>query len=59
VTGHIVVTGCAGFIGSHLTDRLLADGRAVVGSDSPIHRCVCVLRLLSARDDICMLPKRR
>jgi nucleoside-diphosphate-sugar epimerase len=26
VKGHYVVTGCAGFIGSHLTDRLLADG---------------------------------
>jgi len=34
VTGHIVVTGCAGFIGSHLTDRLLADGHTVVGIDS-------------------------
>ena len=34
VTGHIVVTGCAGFIGSHLTDRLLADGHMVVGIDS-------------------------
>ena len=32
--GHIVVTGCAGFIGSHLTDRLLADGHTVVGIDS-------------------------
>ena len=32
--GHIVVTGCAGFIGSHLTDRLLADGHTVVGVDS-------------------------
>ena len=31
---HVVVTGCAGFIGSHLTDRLLADGHAVVGIDS-------------------------
>ena len=31
---HIVVTGCAGFIGSHLTDRLLADGHTVVGIDS-------------------------
>ncbi len=29
-----IVTGCAGFIGSHLTDRLLADGREVVGIDS-------------------------
>lgn len=34
MSGHIVVTGCAGFIGSHLTDRLLADGHTVVGIDS-------------------------
>lgn len=30
----VVVTGCAGFIGSHLTDRLLAEGYCVVGIDS-------------------------
>jgi UDP-glucuronate 4-epimerase len=29
-----VVTGAAGFIGSHLTDALLADGHEVVGIDS-------------------------
>lgn len=29
--GGIVVTGCAGLIGSHLTDRPPAEGRAVVG----------------------------
>ena len=28
-----VVTGCAGFIGSHLAERLLHDGHAVVGVD--------------------------
>lgn len=28
-----VVTGCAGFIGSHLAERLLADGHTVVGID--------------------------
>jgi len=28
-----LVTGCAGFIGSHLTDRLLADGFDVIGID--------------------------
>ena len=28
-----VVTGCAGFIGSHITDRLLADGYMVTGID--------------------------
>jgi UDP-glucuronate 4-epimerase len=28
-----LVTGCAGFIGSHLTDSLLADGEEVIGVD--------------------------
>ncbi len=30
----IVVTGAAGFLGSHLTDRLIADGHQVVGVDN-------------------------
>jgi UDP-glucose 4-epimerase len=34
MTARVVVTGAAGFIGSHLTDRLLADGHTVVGIDS-------------------------
>lgn len=29
-----LVTGCAGFIGSNLTDRLLADGHEVIGIDN-------------------------
>ena len=29
-----VVTGCAGFIGSHLAERLLHDGHTVIGIDS-------------------------
>jgi UDP-glucuronate 4-epimerase len=30
----ILVTGCAGFVGSHLCERLLADGHRVVGLDN-------------------------
>jgi UDP-glucose 4-epimerase len=31
--GTVLVTGAAGFVGSHLCDRLLAEGRRVVGID--------------------------
>ena len=30
---NILVTGCAGFIGSHTVDALLADGHSIVGVD--------------------------
>ena len=30
----VLVSGAAGFLGSHLTDRLLADGHQVVGADN-------------------------
>ena len=31
--GRVLVTGCAGFIGSHVAERLLEDGHEVVGAD--------------------------
>ena len=31
---HVLVTGAAGFIGYHLTARLLAQGHSVVGIDN-------------------------
>ena len=38
VQDHIVVTGAAGFIGSSLTDRLLADGRSVASDGGSVSR---------------------
>ncbi|ERG95718.1 NAD-dependent epimerase/dehydratase family protein, partial [Haloquadratum walsbyi] len=32
----ILVTGAAGFLGSHLCDRLLADGHTVIGMDNRV-----------------------
>jgi dTDP-glucose 4,6-dehydratase len=34
MTMRLLVTGAAGFLGSHLTDRLLADGHTVFGVDN-------------------------
>ncbi len=31
---HVLITGAAGFLGSHLCDRLLAEGHSVVGMDN-------------------------
>ena len=32
----VLITGAAGFLGSHLTDRFLAEGHSVVGVDNLI-----------------------
>ncbi len=46
-----VVTGAAGFLGSHLTDRLLAEGWRVIGIDNLITGATRNIEHLAGRDD--------
>ena len=54
-----MVTGYAGFIESHLTSRLLANGHPVVSIDSFTESRVRELRLSLAGDGISAPRKRR
>ena len=47
----ILITGGAGFIGSHLCDRLLADGHSVVAMDNLITGSTRNIQHLAGRDD--------
>jgi dTDP-glucose 4,6-dehydratase len=46
-----VVTGGAGFLGSHLTDRLLAEGHRVIAIDNLITGNMANIRHLAGNDD--------
>ena len=48
---HILITGAAGFLGSHLVDRFLAAGHTVVGVDNFITGSWRNLEHLEGRDD--------
>ncbi len=47
----VVITGGAGFLGSHLTDRFLADGHRVVGVDNFITGSADNIAHLAGRDE--------
>jgi dTDP-glucose 4,6-dehydratase len=47
----VLITGGAGFIGSHLSDRLLADGHSVIAMDNLITGSTRNIQHLAGRDD--------
>ena len=51
----VLITGAAGFLGSHLADRFLHDGHSVVGIDNFITGSRENLRHLEARDDFTLV----
>ena len=51
----VLITGAAGFLGSHLADRFLRSGHAVVGIDNFITGSRENLRHLDGRDDFTLV----
>jgi dTDP-glucose 4,6-dehydratase len=52
---HIVITGAAGFLGSHLCDRLLSEGHEVTGIDDFITGNIDNLKQHSRNTNFCLL----
>lgn len=47
----VLITGAAGFLGSHLSDRFLAEGHSVIGMDNLITGSTANIEHLAGRDD--------
>jgi UDP-glucose 4-epimerase len=58
ITHHVLVTGGAGFIGSHLVERLLADGKSVVVVDDLSTGTLDNLRAASANPRLRVVQSR-
>src|SRR5690349_649856 len=48
---HILITGGAGFLGSHLADRFLSEGHSVIAMDNLITGDTANISHLAGRDD--------
>ena len=46
----VLITGAAGFLGSHLSDRFLAEGHTVIGMDNLITGSTANLEHLAGND---------
>lgn len=53
----ILITGVAGFLGSHLADRFLAEGHAVIGMDNLITGNIRNIAHLAGRDDFLFIKQ--
>lgn len=55
----ILVTGGAGFLGSHLCDRFLDEGYAVIAMDNLLTGSIDNISHLSGRDDFRFILERK
>ncbi|MBN1563182.1 MAG: SDR family oxidoreductase [Anaerolineae bacterium] len=53
----ILLTGAAGFLGSHLCDRLLAEGHSVIGMDNLLTGNIDNIQHLAGRDDFTFIKQ--
>ena len=56
--GRIMVTGCAGFIGTHVVEKLIGDGHTVIGIDAMTYAANPYIRVLEKLNESFLFSKR-